>query len=403
MLRSIVTITVVLLAASGVALGKKPAVASKPTARLAKLEKRIAELERQLATRPPDVSGFELPKNLSFCGEPVDLQNTDIRERMEREFYLMLGDRAQVVLWLKRARRVFPVVDKTTEAAGTCRDLKYLSVIESGLRPSVTSRASAHGWWQFMAATARQYGMQIDKVIDQRADLGVSTGAGIAYLVDLKKQFGSWSLAMAAYNTGPGRLGRSIKSQGIEDFWRLKLIGEAERYVPRVIAAKLIVGNPAAYGFLIDIEDGYKPPKLGYVKVKLSRSTPFDLLDIARGSGIDYRVLRRFNPELTTAKLRSDRQIVLKVPAGKEASVRAWVKRSAKIARAARSKRPKTKRSKRGKSRSGRKQKRYTVRSGDSLWDIAQRKSVTVGQLRKWNGLGRRDILRPGQKLIVSR
>lgn len=381
------------------------------------LEARVKRLEAALSRVAPDVSAMRLPRQISFCGEKVPLDIEDVRERMEREFYLMLADRAQVVLWVKRARRMFPVVEKAARAQKTCADLKYVAVVESGLRPAVVSRAKAKGWWQFMAATGRQYGLRIDRLWDERADLEKSTDAGVRYLTNLYKKFGSWPMAMAAYNTGPGRLSKSSKAQGQQDYWRLDLLREAERYVPRIILSKVIFENLDAYGFHVDIDDGYAPEAVGYVKVKAREDGDLNLLEAARGSGISYRTLKRLNPRLVKDDLPGGRSVVVRVPRGEERPFRRWargalglpvgpepaVKEDAPAPRSRRSassalvrKAP----SKRAASKRGRS---HVVKSGESLWGIAKRYDVSIEDLRRWNQLKNTDILSPGQRIVVRR
>lgn len=390
--------------------------------RLAEVEQRLADLEARVAQSPKDVSAYALPDEIDFCGEPVNLDAPGVRERMEKEFYLVLGDRAQVVLWIKRARRVFPTIEKEARALKTCEDLKYLAVIESGLRPAVTSRASAKGWWQFMSGTGKQYGLDVDRAWDQRADLSHATRAGLTYLQTLHDKFGSWPLAMAGYNTGPGRLSRAQEAQGLDDFWQLDLYTEAERYVPRTIAIKLVMENLAHYGFQIGIEDGWAPEPKGYVKLTIPRGHDIEIIEAARKSGIPYRTLRRLNPEMGTDVFPSGREIVLEVPRGKEGDLRTWmtgeIARLDKLAKAPKKPRKRTKRSakrsggKKGKGvasggrkskSSGRSRRTYKVRRGDSLWAIAQRHDCSVKDLRRWNKLGRKSVLKPGQRLVVRR
>lgn len=373
-----------------------------------------------------DVGAYRLPSKVSFCGETVDLKNPWIRERLEKEFILILGDRAQVLLWTKRARRVFPVIEAQADKLKTCKDLKYVAVIESGLRPAQTSHASAKGWWQFMSGTARQYGLDVDRAWDQRTDLAHSTKAGLQYLKDLHEKFGTWTLAMAAYNTGPGRLRQARRLQKLEDYWRLDLYTEAERYVPRIIAAKIIMGDLPRYGFAQGIRQGWGNRPRGFVRVTLPSRREVPVLDLAVGTGIDLRILRALNPELGTDDLPTGRAFTLTVPRGKEDVVRRWLdgaarnapsKRAPITAKARTSKpRPKTRAEPRKttrrsatktprkvtrRARDGRPAKRYTVRNGDSLWSIAQDHKVSVGDLRRWNKLSPKLPLRPGQNLIV--
>lgn len=401
------------------AKGKSPGKAAKATKvakadRLAELEQRLALLEARVAETAKDISAYTLPDEIDFCGVPVDLDDPEIRERMEKEFYLVLGDRAQVVIWTKRARRVFPTIEAEARAMKTCEDLKYLAVVESGLRPAVTSRAAAKGWWQFMSGTGKQYGLDVDRAWDERADLDHATRAGLTYLEALHGKFGTWPLAMAAYNTGPGRLGRAMESQGQGDFWKLDLYTEAERYVPRAIAIKLVMENLEHYGFRIGVEDGWAPEPKGYVKLTIPRGHDIELVEAARASGIPYRTLRRLNPEMGTDVFPSGREILLEVPAGKETDLRTWmtgeIARLDKLAAAPEKPRKRSKRaakrsaSKRsGKGVAARSRQTYEVRPGDSLWSIAQAHACSVEDLQSWNKLGGKSVLRPGQKLVVRR
>ena len=391
------------------------------SARVELLEKRIRILEKQLARYAPAVSALELPDEVDFCGVPVNLDDPIIRERLEREFLLVLGDRAQVVLWAKRAGRVFPTVIKQAKSLDVCPDLKYVAVVESGLRASVTSRAKASGWWQFMAPTGKDHGLVIEKRWDQRADLEKSTFAGLSYLKALHKRFGSWPLAMAAYNTGPNRLRRAMVNQGESDFWDLRLYREAERYVPRAIAIKIIMENPEAYGFRFRVEDTWPKEPRRAIAVRVPRGLSISALAVARRAGVTYRTFRRLNPELGEDILPAGVRIRLKVAPrdakALQAAVGAEVKRAQKQTRAeaaklarekkrAAQRRAKAKRlAKRRKAKrkkKGQKARRYTVRSGDSLWSIAHRHAITVAQLKSWNKLGGSKVLHPGDRLIVA-
>lgn len=394
------------------------------------VERRLARLEAELAKRPMDVGAYRLPGKVEFCGETIDLKDQWTRERLEKEFILILGDRAQVLLWTKRARRVFPVVEAQAAKMKTCPDLKYVAVIESGLRPAETSHASAKGWWQFMSGTARQYGLDVDRAWDERTDLALSTKAGLKYLASLRERFGSWSLAMAAYNTGPGRLRRAREQQKRKDYWRLDLYTEAERYVPRIIAAKIIMSDLSRYGFAQGIRQGWPEKPKGFVRTTLPAKKSVKVLDLAVATDIDLRALKALNPELGTDELPTGRAFTLAVPRGREDAVRRWLGGAAKtappkrmaptIAKASRvaakpaARSRKTRRNASAKAtrrappvkskRRGRKNKTakwYTVRSGDSLWSIAQDHKVSEGDIRRWNKLSNESLLRPGQRLVV--
>jgi hypothetical protein len=388
--------------------------------RVSDLEARLATLEQALASRPKDPGAYKLPTKMTFCGETVPLEDPWVRERLEKELLLVLGDRAQIALWTKRAGRVFPVIEQQAAQAGTCGDLKYLAVVESGLRPAVTSRASARGWWQFMAGTARQYGLAMSSSWDERADLASSTGAGLKYLSDLHRRFGSWPLAMAAYNTGPGRLGRAQKQQGQKNYWSLDLYTEAERYVPRILAVKTVLSNPNYYNLGLRVEDGWQPRAVGTVTLNLPEGSEVTVVAAARAAGVPSRVLRLLNPEISGNTLPSGRAVVLEVPQGRERPLHAWLKTEGKrqttLAKAAKkakrkktAKRKKAKKKRRqavarrkSKARKPKARRSYKVRRGDSLWDIAEARKVSVADLRRWNSLKRRSVITPGQRLLVS-
>ena len=164
---------------------------------------KIADGKTIEPARIPDmVASLEIPAGQNFCGEPVPMDNPDVRERFERELLLALWNRPQVILWLKRAGRYFPHVENLLKKNGMPDDLKYVAVAESALKPHAGSSRGAVGFWQFVRGTGRRYGLTINERIDQRRNLFASTGAAIRYFKDLHAEFGSWTLSAAAYNMG---------------------------------------------------------------------------------------------------------------------------------------------------------------------------------------------------------
>ena len=388
------------------------AAATSPDERLRAMEARIVHLEAELARRPLDISSYGLPEHVSLCGQPVRLTDADVRERLERELYLMLGDRDQVVLWTKRARRVFPTIDAEVKRTGACPDLRYLAVIESGLRPTVTSHASARGYWQFMAPTARDYSLEVADTFDERGDLAESTRAGVKYLRDLTAKFGgSWAMGMAAYNTGPGRLRAAVDTQGQNDYWHLDLVDEAERYVPRVIAAKIVMENLGAYGFDLSVDDGYPDELVDVVTLKIAAGRKLTALEAARTIGTDVRTFHRLNPVLADDSLPTGRTFALRVPAGRgiaakrladgQATVRAADAPIAQVPRPVPAAAPTPAPGPAPGSATA--SREHIVRRGDSLGSIAALHGVKVEDLRRWNQLSRKQPLHTGQKLVVER
>ena len=155
--------------------------------------------------------------------------------------------------WLARSARYMPVIEKELSAAGLPRELAYLAMIESGCNPSAVSRAGAGGLWQFMPATGRRYNLAINSWVDERREPAKATRAAVRYLDKLYRQFGDWHLAVAAYNTGEGKVEQAIRDGGTNNFWELAatdaLYAETKCYVPKLIAAIIIARNPTAYGF----------------------------------------------------------------------------------------------------------------------------------------------------------
>ncbi|MBW2174132.1 MAG: lytic transglycosylase domain-containing protein, partial [Deltaproteobacteria bacterium] len=139
---------------------------------------------------------------MEFCGEQVPLEIQEVRERLEKEVLLSAWNRPQVILWLKRVPRYFPHIEEMLEESKMPDDLKYLPVVESAFLPHARSNKKAVGFWQFMSATGRKYGLVVNRQVDERRNFFASTRAALKYLKELHSIFGSWTLAVAAYNMG---------------------------------------------------------------------------------------------------------------------------------------------------------------------------------------------------------
>lgn len=280
-----------------------------------------------LGASPAQAFYYTFPHSLSLCGEPVPLSDRKIWERMDREFTINVYDRAQVFLWLKRSKRYFPYIEARLKEKGMPDDLKYLLVAESALRPQALSNKGAAGFWQFIEKTGKRFSLQKKPWIDERLDLIKSTDAAINYLKILYDQFGKWTLAMAAYNCGEERVKEEISLQGENDYYRMALPQETERYIFRILTAKVLLSDPKKYGFELPEKEGYLPIEYDQVLIQLPHPVP--LRDIAKACGSYFKELKELNPEIQGYNLPAGVH-QLKIPVGKkillEKNCKDWLK-----------------------------------------------------------------------------
>lgn len=239
------------------------------------------------------------PTDVDFAGEKTPLQITDVRERLDRELLINANLDATTALIIKRANRAFPIIEPILAKYGVPDDFKYLAVIESGLVNAV-SPAGARGVWQFMPDTAKEKGMEVNDVVDERYHLEKSTEAACKYLLSAKDKFGSWTLAAASYNAGMSGITKKIDEQKVTNYYDLGLTEETSRYVFRILALKEIMRNPSLYGFNLYENDLYAPIPTKKVAVD---STITDLTRFAQTQGINYKILKIHNPWLRDKKL----------------------------------------------------------------------------------------------------
>ncbi len=256
---------------------------------------------------------YQLPASLTLCGVPVPLEEATVREGLDREFTIVVWSRAQTLMWLKRAHRYFPEIQARIRAHHLPEDLKYVVLIESDLRATARSPAGAAGPWQFMAPTAQRFQLKATDQIDERLDLGTATEAALRYLKFLYQQFKSWPLALAGYNVGEGRLQKELAAQGVDDYWRLALPEETERYVYRVLAAKVVLENAPYYGYEVPESDLYPP--LQADEVVLHTAQAVSVRGLAEAAGTYYRAFKQLNPWIKGLSLPPG-SYRLKVPKG---------------------------------------------------------------------------------------
>ena len=254
----------------------------------------------------------EVPNYLEFAGERIPTENFEVFERMDREFISNTYYHSATILALKRAARWFPVIEPILEKNNLPDDFKYLCVAESNL-DNVISPAGATGFWQFMKPAGEKYGLEINSLIDERYNVWKSTEAACKYLKDSYEMFGSWILAAASYNMGTDGVELQMERQKAKDYFNLVLNSETSRFVARIVAIKYILQNPEVYGFDVQENEKYKP--LEYYEVKLDSSVS-DFPDYAKSLGINYFVLKMYNPWLRDNYLKnsSKKVYMIKIP-----------------------------------------------------------------------------------------
>lgn len=240
-----------------------------------------------------------LPDTLTFAGERVPMDVYYVREALDRELMVNMYWQSNMLLWIKRAGRCFPVIEPILKKNGVPSDFKYLCVIESGLT-NATSPAKAQGYWQFLKGTGQTYGLEVNDDVDMRNSLERSTEAACRYLKAAYRRFGSWSAAAAAYNCGEGGLSSRMDKQGVKSYYDTRLNAETSRYVYRILAVKLIMQHPQDYGFYVRKCDLYPP--IPFTEAEL-KGQNVDLYDYARQHGTTYKMLRELNPWLNNDKI----------------------------------------------------------------------------------------------------
>ena len=258
------------------------------------------------------VYALNIPEDLNFCKEEVPLELFDIKERLDRELLVNTYWQSNMLLLIKRAYRYFPVIEKILKDEEVPDDFKYLAVIESGLE-NVRSPKGAKGIWQLMSNTAREYGLEVNRNVDERYNLELSTRVACKYFKKAKKKFGSWTLAAAAYNRGVSGISRNLTRQKVDNYYDLLLGRETSRYIFRILAVKEIMKNADKYGFVFKEMDLYKPYELREFNVDTAIS---NIADFSKKMGINYKTMKLYNPWLLENHLnnKSRKKYLIKIP-----------------------------------------------------------------------------------------
>lgn len=357
-------------------------------------------------------------------------------------------------VYLRRMGRYSGFIRERLAAYALPEELVYLPLIESGFSPTAVSRSGAVGVWQFMAGTARRHGLRVTSLVDERRDPIASTDAALAYLSELYQRFGSWFLALAAYNAGENRIEWVLNTRfpGVERsdslYWAMRpfLPWETQEYVPKFLAAVRIAGAPVRYGFdRADVDD-----PLAYDVVTVPDATSLDV--IADAAGVSQEEIEVLNPHFLRGLTPVGQTTEVRVPAGRGALfalnyarvpadrrvsfvehrvrggetlseiARRYGVRLADLEAANPGVQPRrlqpgqrliVPRGPVARTRLAARSKAearvavlwgpltHVVRAGETLWEIARRYGVSVAELRRWNGLGEDDVIVAGQELEV--
>ena len=309
----------------------------------------------------------------------IDLtDNTPVQQSIS--YFTTEKGRKYFTGWLQRTGRYFPMYEEIMAEEGVPLELRHLSMIESGLKPTAVSWASAVGLWQFIPGTGREYGLQINWWVDERRDPVKATRAAARYLANLYKEMGDWHLALASYNCGPGRVRSAIAKAGSRDYWKVRqfLPRETQQYVPLFIAASKITMDPEAYGFN-DIQ--YEEPE-NFQTQPIPGS--YNLETLARVAGTTVDELKALNPELLhdrTPEVAGGYQLHLPVSAPHDMAAKLdaievpvesqsiWVT--------------------------------HRVGKGESFTGIAKKYNVTVAEIYEANSLSPKTKLKSGMSLKI--
>lgn len=263
------------------------------------------------AATSQQVMQVHIPDQLDFAGEALPMHDYDVRERFDREITSITFRHSHTIRILKIANRWMPMISEILATNGVPDDFKYLAAAESGFE-NLVSPAGAKGVWQFMSATAKQYGMEVSEDVEERYHVEKATIAACQYLKKAKERFGTWTMAAAAYNRGSKGMSTQVKNQKSDNYYDLYLNRETYRYIFRILAYKQLMQNPDLYGFHFSSTDLYHPIQHKTVMVSGIPS----IGDFAKQHNTSYKHIKLLNPWMKTYYLRAkgNKQYAVKVP-----------------------------------------------------------------------------------------
>ena len=367
------------------------------------------QMSEDVAATPTDVDYSELPtevlkERLRKLNEktPFNVEYNPVLEQVIKSF--LKNRRSSLERLMSLSDYYFPMFEQEMSNQKIPLEMKCLAIIESALNPKARSRAGATGLWQFMYATGKSYGLEVNNYVDERSDPVRSTKAAAKYLNELYKIFGDWDLTLAAYNSGPGNVTKAIRrSNGKTNYWNLR------PYLPRETAGYVPAFLATLYIFEYAKEHGFKPQKRANHlfqtdTIRVKQAIPFK--DIAEITGMDVQDIQFFNPsyQLDVVPYVEGRNYAVRLPIseiGKFVSNEQAIYNYLNEQKAQREQiLPEVAKGEQYAGGKSTKKTIYTVKKGDNLGKIASRHGVSINNLKRWNRM-KSNKVRVGQRLSI--
>ena len=255
----------------------------------------------------------DLPETLTFAGEKVPMDYFDVRESLDREMLSTVYFHSQTIRYIKNAPRYFSIIEPILKSYGIPDDFKYLCVAESGFDVRAMSPAKAAGIWQLLESTAKENGLEVNSEIDERFNIEKSTVVACKVFNSAYQKYKSWSLVAASYNGGRAGLDQKLAKQKVQSYYDLLFVEETTRYVFRILALKLVMEDPEKYGFSVKTDELY--PIIETKNIEVNGAVA-DWATFAIDKGINYKILKMFNPWLRDLSLKNltRKTYTLKIP-----------------------------------------------------------------------------------------
>ena len=246
-----------------------------------------------------------LPEKLEFAKEAVPLANFDVRESLDREMLSVANFHSQALLYIKKTKRYFAIIEPILKRNEIPEDFKYLALAESGFLDKIVSPSGAVGIWQFMKTAAIENGLEVSDEVDERYHIEKSTQAACRFLKNSYTKYGSWTMVAASYNAGISGVSRQVTAQESSNYYDLLLNEETSRYIFRILALKLVIGDPLKYGFKVNEDEKY--PIIPVNEVTVDGSIK-NFTEFAHSNNINYKLFKQFNPWLKQTYLKNPKK-----------------------------------------------------------------------------------------------